>query len=459
MRRARAFRGALGILAGPLALAGALLAAPSAPLAAPGPGELPIELSASIGTQIDREERDRWGLFPGIPGFVSGTITRRDGHYSLHYEQETAGGTRQGSRRLSEESVAAAQRVIALGEEYELLRTGMAGDPALEAAILRRMALRYSLDQEHDLAVRLLEAAERSDPDIFARAQGARLLDGARLLAGTRSSLFRADPLRSGSGRNDLLLFSGYYGLWLGAAVPAALDADSPELYSAGLLIIPPATIGVAHLATRNRNISEAEATMIALGGNFGLWQGLGWSEVAADEFHEGRDTVRWGLAAGLAGIALGAALSNDDMTEGHASLTDAGAWWGTWFGLLVAIADEAPDQAWKFSLIGGDLGVTAGYLGARNSRFTEGRVRILNMGGALGAVAGLGFMGLIRSDDDRVGAAALGVGSVTGALIALRATQPAPRPSGSGLTWSPRIQPHRTVDGVVPALALAASF
>lgn len=41
-----------------------------------------IILSDSIGSKIDRAERDQYGLFPGIPDFLSATIIQKpDGIY------------------------------------------------------------------------------------------------------------------------------------------------------------------------------------------------------------------------------------------------------------------------------------------------------------------------------------------------------------------------------------------
>lgn len=76
------------------------------------------------------------------------------------------------------------------------------------------------------------------------------------------------------SGRTDLLIFSGYYGVWLGIATPIALDASSPEAYGAGFLLGGPLSLLLTHQATKNANVSKGKATIISLGGHLGILAG-----------------------------------------------------------------------------------------------------------------------------------------------------------------------------------------
>lgn len=82
----------------------------------------------------------------------------------------------------------------------------------------------------------------------------------------------------------------------------------------------------------------------------------------------------------------------------------------------------------------------------------------MLNMGGVLGAVAGIGIVGLGGWDGESSAALILGISSIAGAAIALGASAPHAEPSGT-LSWSPWIGPMRTGGEIRPGLGFAARF
>ena len=216
------------------------------------------------------------------------------------------------------------------------------------------------------------------------------------------------------------------YGLWLGTAIPVALEADDAQAYAAGLLVAPAACVLLAATVTGDRPIPKGQATIIALGGQLGTWQGLGWSGLGDAD---GEDVVATGVATGLAGILLAVPLSNAvGFTEGHAEITNAGMYWGGWFGLVESILtgrdEDDADSPLVDMLVGSDIGVVTAAIAARGARLSEGRMRLINLCGVLGTAFGGGLALLTESDDDQAVIGLLGAGSVGGLALGIHATR-----------------------------------
>ncbi len=221
-----------------------------------------------------------------------------------------------------------------------------------------------------------------------------------------------------------MLIFSGYYGVWLAIGIPIALDVESSEGFAAFLVTVPAACIFVAHEVTKNRSVTEADAEMVSLGGWFGTWQGVGWTAIA-DKRTEG--VVGAGVLGGLAGVGLACALNKaTELSEGHATLMNSANWWGTWLGLLVAAGSEADgDDVLASALIGSSFAVGLTGMAAGNTTLTERRVRYMNMGGILGGIFGGGVILLAGIEDNGRDAAVLGVSSIAGGYLGVRVSRP----------------------------------
>ncbi len=455
-----------------VALAAALSVILSSIAVVPVVADEVVVLGETIGEEIDREEQMRFALFPDLPGFVSGRLVRRDdGRLDLEYEIEEKGRRRRGSIRVSAESLDLTRRHVRHIETLEQLRAESGDDADLEARILQRMALRYGLERRWDLAVPLLDEVRLQYRDQYEGLGIAALLEDARRLRDSPRPLFREGALLDRSGRTEVLVFAGYYGVWLGFAVPIALEASSPEPYSLSLLLLPTTSLTVAHLATRYGRVTDGDADLVRLAAHFGTWQGLGWAGVADQRAEV---VVGHGILWGLAGIGAASFVAmSTDHDEGDIALVDAGMGWGAWFGMLGAILTESTENDGTLTtmLVGSDLGVVAGALWAPRSRMTEKRVRLMNLAGVLGGVAGLGFVGLVGVDDDKAAVGFLGAGSVVGALIAISASRPESgdlelRAAAEGernhpdWTLSPRLGIAPAFDGrMVPRAELRATF
>jgi hypothetical protein len=400
----------------------ALLAAlsPATPAA-----ETPVALSAALGDEISRSERDAYHLFPDVPGFVSARIVRLDHDYRVDFTyQDQNGASHTSSRRLDQEAFDNTRRHVALVEAAQQERTG---DSSLDSRVLYGAALRLAADGRYDLSNSILDELQRDYPAQYDSLHAARVHEDVSSLLDARSGLFREGSAIDQSGRTDVMVFAGYYGVWLAIGIPIAFDVDSAEGFAAFLLTVPAASVYVAHLATKNKSVTDADAEMVSLGGWFGTWQGVGWSAFVDKE---SEDVVGVGVVGGLAGIGIaGLVNAKTELSEGHAALMGSANWWGTWLGLLAGAGanseGEDSDNILASALVGSVAAVTATAALGSGTPLDQRRVRYMNLGGIVGAIFGGGVVLLAGTDDDAAVAATLAVSSVVGGYLGVRFSRP----------------------------------
>ena len=358
--------------------------------------------SPEIGQELDADEGSRYGLFGHTGGFRSARLpVDPKGDFHLDLTLQSISDQFRVQRRFSASSLRLTRLHFYLSERFRALPP-LDSSGQEEADLLLRLALRFAARGRYDLVQGVLEDLRGDFPETQAGLTANWLLPEVRALQADRRVLVWDQPTQGGGGGNDLKLFGGYYGLWLGLAIPLALDADSPEAYGAGLMAGGPVGFFLASWAAGRWDITEGQATMIELGGNLGTWQGLGWAEVQGAD---GPDIVGSGVLAGLAGIGAASWLtSRYEFSEGHAALTAAAGPWGAWFGLVAAVISETEtDDGWDFHksmLIGSDaLVLTTGVL-ARKAEMSEKRVRLISLNGIIGSVMGLGLTLIAQPDD-----------------------------------------------------------
>ena len=383
-----------------------------------------ISLSDSIGPDIDMQEQQSYRLFPDIKGFQSARITKNpSGAYILEYSFNELGQIQQRSVKISAQNLDLTRRHVELTEAYWKSQRSGELDQLFSAKVLYNLALKYASRAQYETAKCLVNEMLSYEPVYYQDYDVSGLQESILKLEKTRKALFHRGSLLDQSGRTDLLIFSGYYGLWLGIATPIALEADSPQAFALGLLLASPVSIALTNTWTKEAALSDGRATMIALGGHLGTWQGMGWSSFANQE---GNQMVGWGELAGLTGIGMATLLTRKiDFSEGHASLTSSGLQWGAWFGLVSAIiADSEGDNVLRSMLIGSDVMILGTGLLAKNVSMSETRVRLINLAGIVGAVIGFGIDLLLEVDDASVAMGIAGVGSVAGLGIGTRLTR-----------------------------------
>lgn len=236
-----------------------------------------ISLSDSIGPVIDSLEKRTYRLFPDIKDFQQGQIVRlSESKFRLDYGYQNLAGTHFKSRKISKQAIELTKLHVKLTEDYQRLSKLESINPDVEADLLYRLALKYSSEARYDFASTLIYNLIESYSETPQANQAKRFQPDILKLLRTKKALIFKGSLIDQSGRTELLIFSGYYGLWLGIATPISLEADSPEAFGLGLLLGGPVSLGIAYQLTKDANVSEGKATVISLGGHLGTWQGIG---------------------------------------------------------------------------------------------------------------------------------------------------------------------------------------
>ena len=387
----------------------------------------PLELGPTVGAVIDRQERQRYRLFPDIERFESAQLFTLDAkRFRVNYAYWSGTQLRQARATLPLETLQRTRIHLEVCERFFKSQRSTAPASQPRPATFYWLALRYGAETRYDLAVTLLQDLSKDYPQSAWADSAATLLRDIEQLGTPGDALYLPGALLDQTGRTDLLVFGGYYGLWLGLATPVAFKADSSPPYAAGLLLGPPLGFWSAHKLTARRSISPARATQITFAAHLGTWQGLGWGAVAD---LSGSRTVAAGQIAGLAGLAASSLLSSRwQPSQGHIGLINAAAYWGAWGGLVTALAaDHDGDDLLRDMLLGSDALVLIAALGAKKTTITDQRIRLLNLAGVLGGAFGLGLDLLFQVDDQRVAGLTAGAGSLLGLWAGLTLTKPPP--------------------------------
>ena len=260
------------------------------------------------------------------------------------------------------------------------------------AAVLLRVAEQLEAEGRTALAAALLQT-------ILERYGETPAAEAARRRAAERAAAAEV----TGSGRGELMVWGTLYGLWLGAAIPAAAGTEEPEAYGVGLLLGGPAGFLASRLVA-GQGLTEGQARAITFGGTWGTWQGFGWREVLDIGSNTSESTFRAMVLGGLAGVGVGAVLANNSsITPGTATAVNFGALWGTWYGFALAMASgiDDGDKRLTASLIGGNVGLVATALTAPGWNLSRQRARLINVAGVAGLVGGYGLLLLLQPEND----------------------------------------------------------
>ncbi len=392
-------------------------------LATPPPiTEEPIELTKSVGVEIDSLTREEYHLFPDVKSFNSGRFLKiGERRYIFEYSSRTSTGLHTKRINLTSDTFEQTRAHCNLVEKYKahVNRKDSISDSRLDQYYI---ALEYASKAQYDISARLAEdflatSPESLSPDIRDDCNNIIMLSKAR------RALFRPGFLYDRGGRTDVLVFAGYYGVWAGVAIPVWLDAQSSDAFAAGMIAGPAISLLLAAHLTKEADISRGRASIIILGGHLGTWQGLGWS-ILADA--DGEQTVGMGLIGGLAGITSASILTRHVyFSEGQGALTGSALSWGTWFGLVFGAAGGLEgDALLRSTLLGSDLLVVATAIGTKDIEMSRTRARLISLGGVLGTVAGFGVDLLFHVDDGKQAIIIAGAGSIAGLAVGANLTK-----------------------------------
>ncbi len=233
-------------------------------------------------------------------------------------------------------------------------------------------------------------------------------------------------------GETELKVWSTLYGIWLGVAVPAALDADGPEAYGVGLLLGGPGGFFGGRALARSRPLSLGQTRAITWGGTWGAWQGMGWAhaldlgggERLYDDIveHE-QQSIQAVFASMIAGSAVGilggTLAARREIMPGTSTSAMLGSMWGAWFGFASSIlADLDEDPAWATTMLAGNAGLVGGAVAGSRWRLSRSRARMISIAGVIGGVGGLGTVLITQPNDDDLEIGIPLAGSIVGLAI-----------------------------------------
>lgn len=253
-------------------------------------------------------------------------------------------------------------------------------------------------------------------------------------------------------GRAELAVFSTLYGLWAGGLITYLGDGldDSDMLLTSTLFA--GAGLAASLTATAGREITEGRARLVSMGGTWGTVNAAAWGVQAG---LTEKPLVTTMLVAGLAGIGAGATLFEEAPDPGYLALVNtAGLWSAYATGMLLVLAESDATGEDNFAMIvaGADLGLIATAWAAQDVQISQGRVRLIDLGGFLGTL-GTGGILLATEPDSSTAGGVLLAGTTAGIVIATLATRDWDDPPGgelrSGLDWrgpGPALLP--TADG-----------
>ncbi len=256
--------------------------------------------------------------------------------------------------------------------------------------------------------------------------------------AGARLDAASAGRSQAG-GEIEINVWSTLYGIWLGVAIPATLEAESPEAYGVGLLLGGPAAFLGGRAFTRSRPVSLGQARAITWGGTWGALQGMGWAnaldlgggeriiegDIRIDEGPSDQAIFASMIAGSAVGLAGGALASRRDITAGTSTSAMLGSLWGAWFGLASSILLDLDDNmAWGATTMAGNAGLAAGALAGSRWPLSRSRARLISVGGLIGGVGGIGVVMITQpgNDDAEIGIPL--AGSIAGLVVGAALTQ-----------------------------------
>ena len=223
----------------------------------------------------------------------------------------------------------------------------------------------------------------------------------------------------SGMSRAGLVGFGTLFTTWLGVGTLVLLDVSEPGPNGLVLIAGPVGGLLGSLSLTRESKLSDGQASLIALGGTWGIWQAVGAASLAdANE----KLSVGASMAGGALGLALASSIVRDrNISPGDATLINFGGIWGTWFAICGAMAarDRSSDSS-KFvlgsAMMGGNIGLSAMAAWSTRLKMSGARARLINIGGIVGTLYGLGTSILLDIEsEDRTFWSLMGIGGVIG--------------------------------------------
>ena len=258
---------------------------------------------------------------------------------------------------------------------------------ALEAQLIYKEAVKQVVDGEYDKALRQLDWVISAYPET---AHGQLATDKKREI----TVLLQQPKPISGMSRAGLVGFGTFFTTWLGVGTLILLEADEPVPYGLVLIAGPVSGLLGSLSLTRESKLTDGQASLITLGGTWGIWQAVAAADIAgAGE----KPTVGASMAGGAIGLALASSIVRGrDISPGDATLINFGGVWGTWFAICGAMAarnrnNDNSDFILGSAMMGGNVGLLTMAAWSTKLSMSRARARLINIGGIVGVLYGLG--------------------------------------------------------------------
>jgi hypothetical protein len=206
------------------------------------------------------------------------------------------------------------------------------------------------------------------------------------------------DP--TGLARAELVTGQTLHGIVLAAEMCALIECDDARVGVALLMLGAGAGLGGSLFFTSD-GITSGHAAALNAGAEWGAWNALAIN--GALETEEGKVVAGSAMLAQVIGLGVGElAWRNFHFSSGDVSLAGSGGLWaGVLTGMLATAADEdiEPKTLLAASLIASDIGLVGGALLATRYPMSRGRALLIDLGGTVGLLFGIGGDVLIRGD------------------------------------------------------------
>ena len=298
------------------------------------------------------------------------------------------------------------------GELESIGNADLSSLQALEARLIYEGAVQQVVDEKYDEALKRLDWITSTYPETTHGQLAMAKREEIAIL------LQQPKPI-SGMSRAGLVGFGTLFTTWLGVGALILADVENPVPYGLVLIAGPVGGLAGSLSLTRNSELSDGQASLINLGGVWGIWQAVGAAALAdASE----KPTVYASMAGGAIGLALaGKIVEGRDISPGDATLINFGGIWGTWFAICgsMAVRERNRDNSnfiLSSAMMGGNVGLTTMAVWSTKLSMTRARARLINIGGVVGTLYGLGANILLDIDpEDRSFWSLMGLGGMVG--------------------------------------------
>jgi len=209
------------------------------------------------------------------------------------------------------------------------------------------------------------------------------------------------------------LLSLGYYG-W---GVPYVLNIDDGRAFGGVYMLTSGLGFFGPFFLTRNRSVTDGEATLSLYGATRGMIHGWCVSALVVGDDRETRDTIISGVLASLSEYAAGFIVADKTgMSAGTAEVISAGGDFGLGLGWGTSYVTDRESEKLEAGamLAGSGLGLLGGGLLSRTQHYTRGDAYVLRAAGTLGAYLALAGSASV-SDDDKAAVASCMAGALGG--------------------------------------------